>query len=126
MRANEIVLLYTGRGFCYYFLFFFVFSNIQPSFYLFRYAVFTERNGRRVAIGTRRAKTKARRRPTTGSRTRAAAAAEENASVRLQVHAGPGHPAGAARRRPVVQHVHPPVPGQHGRVHTALRVSASA
>lgn len=84
----------------------------------------TERNERRgavrVAIGTRRAKTKA----TSDRVGHGPRPPEENATVRLQVHAGAGHPAGAARRRPVVQHVHPPVPGQHGRVRTALRVSA--
>lgn len=49
-------------------------------------------------------------------------ACRRNATVRIQVHPGAGRPAGAARHRPVVQHVHPPVPGQHGNFNFALRV----
>jgi len=47
----------------------------------------------------------------------------QNAIDRIQVHRGAGRPAHASRRRPVVQHVHPPVFSQHGHFHIALRVS---
>lgn len=83
----------------------------------------------RVAIGTALAKQneryvrcRSRARTTVCRRKEGMPVEHDNGIVRVQIYRGTGRPARPSRRGPVVQHVHPPAPGQRGRIRIALRV----